>query len=40
VCAGTLDTDPGIEPAIHIHTASQACWYNILDDLPQHKLEP
>ena len=40
VCAGTLDTDPGIKPAIHIHTASQTPWYNILDDLPQHKLEP
>ena len=40
VCAGTLDTDPGIKPAIHIHTASRACWYDLLDDLPKHRLEP
>jgi hypothetical protein len=40
VCAGTLDADPGIKPAVHIHTASRAPWYDILDDLQQHEVEP
>lgn len=33
--AGTLDTDPGVRPIVHIHTASKAPWYEIADSLPQ-----
>lgn len=33
--AGTLDDDPAVRPIVHIHTASQAPWFAITDDLPQ-----
>lgn len=33
--AGTLDTDPGIKPIVHIFTGSKALWYEITDSLPQ-----
>lgn len=33
--AGSLDDDPKARPIVHIHTASQAPWYKITDDLPQ-----
>ena len=33
--AGTLDDDPVVHPIVHIHTASQAPWFAISDDLPQ-----
>ncbi len=33
--AGTLDTDPGIKPIVHIFTGSKAPWYEITDSLPQ-----
>ena len=33
--AGTLDTDPGIKPIVHIFTGSKAPWYEINDALPQ-----
>lgn len=32
---GSLDDDPKVRPIVHIHTASQAPWYKITDDLPQ-----
>lgn len=38
---GTLDTPIGARPTAHIHVASQAEWYEILDDLPRHpEVEP
>jgi hypothetical protein len=33
--AGTLDTDPGVRPIVHIQTGSRAPWYEIADRLPQ-----
>ena len=33
--AGTLDTDPGLRPEVHIWTSAKAPWYEILDDLPR-----
>ena len=33
--AGTLDTDPGIVPLMHIFTGSKAAWHEITDSLPQ-----
>jgi hypothetical protein len=38
--AGTLDDDPGVRPIVHIHTASQAPWFAIGDDLPQFAGHP
>jgi hypothetical protein len=35
VPAGTLDTDPGMEPSGHIYVASKAAWFDIADTLPQ-----
>jgi hypothetical protein len=32
IAAGTLDDDPGLRPAMHIHVASKAPWYEIPDD--------
>lgn len=37
VPAGTLDSDPGIKPIVHIFTGSRAPWYEITDSLPQFK---
>ena len=33
--AGTLDTDPGVAPTVHIFTASKAPWHVITDQIPQ-----
>jgi hypothetical protein len=33
--AGSLDGDPGVEPAGHIWTGSKADWWEIGDDLPR-----
>jgi hypothetical protein len=35
VPAGSLDTDPGMEPAAHIFVASRASWERITDKIPQ-----
>jgi hypothetical protein len=40
VALGTLDDDPGIRPRYHIFTDSKATWFEITDDLPQHKTRP
>ena len=37
---GTLDDDPGVRPAMHVHVASRAPWFDITDDLPQHPGAP
>ena len=37
VPAGTLDDDPGVRPAYHVHVASKASWEDISDELPQHE---
>ncbi len=38
---GTLDTRIAARPVAHIHVASKAEWYELLDDLPRHpELEP
>ena len=34
---GTLDDDPGVRPVDHIFVGSKAPWYEITDDLPQHR---
>jgi hypothetical protein len=35
VRCGTLDDDPPLRPALHLHVASKAPWDEIADDLPQ-----
>jgi hypothetical protein len=40
VPAGALDTDPGVQPAMHIYVADKACWFEITDSLPQHAAAP
>jgi len=40
VPAGTLDTDPGIQPAAHIFVADKAPWFDIADSLPQFAQMP
>ena len=35
VRCGTLDTNPGVRPAVHTFTASKAPWFEITDGLPQ-----
>jgi hypothetical protein len=37
---GALDDDPGVRPALHVHVASKAPWYEITDGLPQHATVP
>ena len=38
---GTLDSKIPARPTAHIHVASKAEWFDILDGLPQHpELEP
>ncbi len=38
---GTLDTPIAARPTAHIHVASKAEWYDILDGRPQHaEVEP
>jgi len=40
VPAGSLDDDPGIEPAANIYVGSKADWFDITDDIPQHHEMP
>jgi hypothetical protein len=35
VPAGSLDTDPGMQPTMHIFVGSKASWFEITDALPQ-----
>lgn len=35
--AGSVDGDPGVRPGAHIWVAHKAPWYDILDNVPQHK---
>ena len=35
VRCGTLETDPGLRPSVHVYVASKAAWHEIHDDLPQ-----
>lgn len=35
VPAGSLDTDPGIQPTAHIYVGSKAQWFEITDATPQ-----
>lgn len=37
---GILDDDPGVRPAFHMFVRSKAPWFEINDDLPQHKTFP
>jgi hypothetical protein len=38
---GTLDTPISARPAAHIHVASKAPWWDLVDDLPRHaEFEP
>jgi hypothetical protein len=37
VTLGTLEDEPTIRPTAHIFVGSKAPWFNITDDLPQHK---
>ena len=34
---GTLDDDPGVRPSRHIFVDSKAPWFEIHDELPQHR---
>jgi hypothetical protein len=38
--AGSLDTDPGLTPRLHIYVGSKAPWFEITDDLPQFEESP
>jgi hypothetical protein len=40
VRVGSLDTDPGMRPIVHIWTAHKAPWFEITDGLPQHSEFP
>jgi hypothetical protein len=40
VPAGSLDSDPGLEPAAHIFVGSKAPWFEVTDDLPQYEEMP
>lgn len=40
ITLGTVDGDPGIEPALHIFVGSRARWHQITDDLPQFEERP
>jgi len=37
VSLASFDTSTGVTPDAHIYTESKACWYEINDQLPQHK---
>jgi hypothetical protein len=37
---GALDDDPGVRPALHVHVASKAPWYEITDALPRYATGP
>ena len=34
---GTLDSDPGVRPQKRVFVDGKAPWYEITDDLPQHR---
>jgi hypothetical protein len=38
--ASFLDDDPGVRPAMHVHVASKAPWYEITDALPRFATLP
>jgi len=40
IMLGTLDDDPGVKPSSNIYVGSKAPWYEITDNLPQHKEFP
>ena len=40
VPAGPLDTDPGVQPAMHIYVGDKARWFEITDSIPQHQTVP
>lgn len=40
VPAGSLDTDPGMQPLANIFVGSKATWFDITDGLPQHTELP
>lgn len=40
IAAGVLDDDPGVRPGHHIFVADKAAWFDIHDELPQHKAFP
>jgi hypothetical protein len=40
VPAGALDTDPVVQPAMHIYVGNKACWFEITDSSPQHPTVP
>src|SRR5699024_12170203 len=40
VRCGTLDDAPAIRPSMHIHVASKAPWFEVLDALTQFNDEP
>jgi hypothetical protein len=40
VAMGTLIDTPAIRPAMHIFVGSKAAWFEITDDLPQHREFP
>jgi len=40
VPAGSLDTDPGMQPMAHIFVANRASWFDITDSLPQYAELP
>jgi hypothetical protein len=37
---GTLTDEPALKPTAHIFVGSKACWYEILDGLPQYAESP
>ena len=37
---GTLDTDPGVQPLLHMFVRSKVPWFKITDDLEQHGEYP
>jgi hypothetical protein len=37
VALGTLVDEPTIRPTRHIFVGSEATWFTIIDDLPQHQ---
>ena len=40
VTMGTLDTDPGVQPHLHMFVRSKVPWFKITDDLEQHGEYP
>ncbi len=38
--AGLIDADPGVRPMRHIFVQAKACWFEILDSVPQFQTKP